>query len=58
MSPEGVSRPRLVFREPVRELERLTPGGVWEKAAFTADGAAVTPELEVKVLFPEVLRVR
>ena len=58
VSPEGVSRPRLVFRDPVRELERLTPGGVWEKAAFTADGAAVTPELEVKVLFPEVLRVR
>ncbi|MBQ7207783.1 MAG: hypothetical protein IJS01_08305 [Lentisphaeria bacterium] len=58
VSPEGVVRPRLVFREPVRELERLTPGGVWEKVAFTADGPAVVPEIEVKLLFPEVLRIR
>jgi hypothetical protein len=57
ISAEGVSRPRLVFRDPAASLERLCPDGVWRPLPFRREGNAVVPELEAKIFFAEVLRV-
>lgn len=58
MSADELERPALVFREKVETLERLMPDGSWETIPFAQKDGAVMPELTVKMLYPEVLRVK
>ena len=58
MAPDELEDPPLVFREPVHAIEQLLPDGTWREIAFRTKGAAVLPALSVKMLYPEVLRVR
>ena len=58
MSPDGLERPELVFREPVSCMEHLQPDGSWKELPFDKEEDAIRPDLSVKMLYPEVLRVR
>ena len=58
MSPDELENPCLVFRDEVRSIERLMPDGSWRSLSFDKDGKCIRPELSVKMLYPEVLRVR
>ncbi|MBE6374721.1 MAG: hypothetical protein E7055_21985 [Lentisphaerae bacterium] len=58
LSPDGLERPELVFREPVGGMGHLQPDGSWKELPFEEEGDAVRPDLSVKMLYPEVLRLR
>ena len=58
LSPDGLERPELVFSEPVRGMEHLQPDGSWKELPFEKEGDAVRPDLNVKMLYPEILRLR
>ena len=57
LSPDDLENPVLVFRDEVRSLERLMPDGSWNLLPFERNGRSIQPELSVKMLYPEVLRI-
>lgn len=57
LSPDGLEQPCLVFREPVNGIEHLQPDGSWKEMHFEKDGDAIRLDLDVKMLYAEVLRI-
>ena len=58
ISPDGLEQPSLAFREPVIQVEQLMPDGSWKELAFERKDNCVQIDLCVKMLYPEVLRIR
>lgn len=58
MSPDELENPCLVFREGVKSIDRLMSDGSWKALFFSKKGNCVQLELNVKMLYPEVLRIR
>ena len=58
LSPDELENPGLVFREEVKTIDRLMPDGSWNALGFSKKGRYIQLELCVRMLYPEVLRIR